>query len=327
MLPHRESQIKALAENLEPAAKGKSAQNTFIFGEPGIGKTSVVKLVFRKMEEEYPNVKTVYVNCWECNTSIALLSKLTIDLGMMVARRGLGKDEIMQRFLEVFGKTRKSLVVCLDEVDQLVYKDQGALYDLLRMRQHVNKDVGLVMISNNPNVFAKLEPRVSSSLDVDEIHFKPYTVAEMKNILKERVDKAFSSIEAGVPILAANHAVKNGGDVRVGLKVLQKAGRLAEKEGDSKLKVSHLKKVIPDVGLAKPEILKQNISERETEVLKIVEKAGEGSFGEIYEKYAKRSSDPVSERMFQEYVKHLGQLGLIRISEAKVDHKRIISKV
>ncbi len=183
------------------------------------------------------------------------------------------------------------------------------------------------MISNNPNVFAKLEPRISSSLDVDEIQFKPYTIAEMKDILAKRIDSAFSSVENGAAILAANHAVKNGGDVRTGLKVLQKAGRLAEKEGDSKLKVSHLKKVIPEVGQAKPEILKRNISEGETEVLSAVEKIGEGSFGEVYEKYAKRSKDPVSERMFQEYVKHLGQLGLIKISDEKIDHKRIISKV
>lgn len=327
ILPHREMQIQTVAKNLLPVAKGKSAQNIFIFGGPGLGKTAVTKFVFRNFEEEYPNVKTIYVNCWECNTSIALLSKLTIELGMMVARRGLGKDEVMGRFLEIFGKTRKGVVVCLDEVDQLIHKDQNVLYDLLRLRQNVGKDIGLVMISNNPHIFAKLEPRVRSSLNTDEIEFKPYTLEEMKDILQERVEHAFASVENGVVALAANHAVKNGGDVRIGLQVLQRAGRIGEGEDANKLKVSHVREVLKEVGRVKPEILKENISEKEREVVKVVEKVGESSFSNLYKAYCKKVRNPVSERMFQDYVKHLGEIGLINVSKEKISHKRIISKV
>lgn len=327
ILPHRETQIQTVAKNILPVAKGKSAQNIFLFGGPGLGKTAVTKFIFRNFEEEYPNVKTIYVNCWDCNTSIALLSKLTIDLGMMVARRGLGKDEVMGRFLEIFAKTKKGVVVCLDEVDQLIHKDQSALYDLLRLRQNIGKDIGIVMISNNPYVFAKLEPRARSSLNTDEIEFKPYTLEEMKDILQERIDYAFTSVESGVVALAANHAVKNGGDVRIGLQVLQRAGRIAENSDVNKLEVSHVREVLKEVGKVKPEILKENISEHEREVLKVVEKIGESSFRDLYKAYCKKIKSPVSERMFQDYVKHLGNIGLINVSKEKVSHKRIISKI
>ena len=112
LLPHRETQIKQVASNLEPAAYGKKITNTFVFGGPGIGKTATAKFIFRKFEEEYQNVKPVYLNCWDFNTSIAVLSELTIQLGWPVQRRGWGKDEIMNRFVEALTKTKKNLVVC-----------------------------------------------------------------------------------------------------------------------------------------------------------------------------------------------------------------------
>ena len=44
-LPHRENQIKQLADNLLPASKGRSPQNTFIYGPPGNGKTSIARAI------------------------------------------------------------------------------------------------------------------------------------------------------------------------------------------------------------------------------------------------------------------------------------------
>lgn len=325
-LPHRETQIKQLADNLLPASTGRKPQNTFIHGGPGIGKTAVSKFVFREFEN-YSGIKTIYLNCWDFNTTISILSEITIKLGMIVGRRGWGKDEILSKLIEVLKKSKKSLVVCLDEVDQLARKDPDVLYDLSRINQYVNNPVGLVLISNDPFIFSSIEPRIRSSLSIEEIEFKPYSMGEMKDILQRRADNAFQSIESGVITLAANHAVSKGSDVRSGLECLLKAGRVAEQENAEKVKVEHIKKILKDAVKAKPEIVKKNINEIERTILTILEENNELPFGELYKKYCERTEKPVTEKPFLNYVKHLDELKLIEFKKRKVNGKRIISKI
>jgi cell division control protein 6 len=325
-LPHRENQIKQLADNLLPASTGRKPQNTFIHGGPGIGKTAVAKFVFREFEN-YSGIKTIYLNCWDFNTTISILSEITIQLGMVVGRRGWGKDEILSKLIEVLKKSKKSLVVCLDEVDQLARKDPDVLYDLSRINQYVSNPVGLVLISNDPFIFSGIEPRIRSSLSIEEIEFKPYSMGEMKDILQRRADNAFQSIESGVITLAANHAVNKGSDVRSGLECLLKAGRIAEQENAEKVKVEHVKKILKDVVRAKPQIVKKNINEIEKEILNILGENNELPFGDLYKKYCEGSEKPVTEKPFLNYVKHLDELKLIEFKKRKVNGKRIISKV
>jgi len=329
LLPHREIQIQQLANNLLPASKSRKPQNTFLFGPPGIGKTACIKFVFREFEDFSERVKTIYINCWDYKSAHSILSKIASELGMFAQRRGIGKDEILEKIMEFCKKIKKGLIVCLDEVDQLIFKEQEALYDLLRINQYIENPFGLVFISNNPYVFADVEPRIKSSLSIEEIEFKPYSLEEMKDILEERVDLAFGSVEKGVALLSANHAVQKGGDVRVGLEILLKAGRLAESENSRKLKVEHVKKILPSVKPAKPEIIKEKIREDERIILEVLEEKKELLSGELYKEYCKRIESPVSERMFRDFVNHLGELNLIKVRRRKRGIKgrtRVISK-
>lgn len=326
ILPYRESQIKQLADSLLPATKGRKPQNTFIHGGSGIGKTAVAKFVFREFEN-YSGINTIYLNCWNFNTSAAILSEITIGLGMPVVRRGIGKDEILSKLMEVLEKSKRGLVICLDEVDQLIRKDQGVLYDLSRMNQYVNNPIGIVLISNDPFLFSKVEPRIKSSLAIEEIEFKPYSMEEMKSILQERAKNAFYSIESGVITLAANHAINKGGDVRAGLDCLLKAGRVAEQENDTKVKVDHIKKILKEVLKVKPQIIKENITEIEKAILNILEENNELSFGDLYKKYCENVQNPITEKPFLNYVKRLDELKLVLFKKRKVNGKRIISRV
>jgi cell division control protein 6 len=318
-LPHRENQIKQIANNLLPASEGKRPQNTFIFGPPGSGKTATTKYVFRELEEYSERVETIYLNCWDFKTAHAILSEITINLGFLAQRRGWAKDEIIKCLVEGLNKIKKSLIVCLDEVDQL--KDQEVLYDLLRINQYVKNPVGLVFISNNPFVFSKAEPRIRSSLNIDEIRFKAYSFEEMVDILRERIKHAFHPgvVENASLLLIANHSVKYGGDVRIGLECLLKAGRKAEEEGSNKVKVEHVKKILP-IGRIKSKIIKEKISETEKNILEILEKNEKLRFCELYREYCKKVKNPLSERAFREHVNHLVKTGLIKSS------KGIISK-
>lgn len=327
LLPHRENQIKEIARNLLPAANGRKPQNTFLFGPPGIGKTAVVKHIFREFEEYSEHVRCVYINCWDFRTTTALLTQLVIELGLFVQRRGWSKDEIIGKLVEAIRSRTKALIVCLDEVDQL---DLSALYDLLRINQYVKTQVGIVFISNNPHVLAKAEPRIRSSLGLDEIEFKPYNLNEMKDILKERAKDAFRAFDAAVIMLCANHAVNKGGDVRVGLQCLLKAGRLAEREREQKVHVKHAKAVLKSIREAKPQILKKRINEHEKIVLRVLKGSKKWSAGKLYKKYCKVAEKdgikPVSDRALRKFVNHLESIRLVKISEKKVGKSRLIWK-
>ncbi len=312
ILPHRDGQIKLLADNLLPAAKGRKPQNTFIFGPPGIGKTHVAKYVFREFEEFSERVKTVYVNCWDFKTAVAILSQIISELGFLVQRRGWAKDEIIERFREAMGKVKKNLIVCLDEVDQI---EQEALYDLLRINQYVKNQVGLVFISNNVHAFSNLEPRIQSSLNLEEIEFKAYSIKEMKDILDERAKHAFVSVGPGVVVLCASHALQKGGDVRVGLECLLKAGRSAEKDSANQVKVEHVKRILESVKDAKPEILKNNLNWIEKDILKCMKKGKTYTSGELYELYCESVEKCVSDRKFRDCINHLALIGLVEVSE------------
>ncbi len=327
-LPHRENQIKQLARNLMPASKGRKPQNTFIFGPSGIGKTAVVKFVFREFEN-YSGIKTVYINCWDFNTAQAILTETVLRLGFPVPRRGWAKDEILSRLIEVLGKSKKGLIICLDEVDQLIFKSQEVLYDLLRLNQYVKNPIGIVFVSNNPHIFANLEERIKSSLSIEEIEFKPYSLMEMKDILEERIKEGFFKVESGVGLIVANHAVKKGGDVRVGLECLLKAGRIAEEENANMLKVEHVKKVLKEVKEIKPEILKERVNEVEKEILKILGERESFTSGELYKIYSNKAENPITQRRFREFLKHLASIGLIKIREKKKGkgRTRIISSI
>jgi cell division control protein 6 len=316
LLPHREQEIKLLAKNIEPASKNRKPQNTFIFGPPGIGKTAVTKFVFREFEENYSNVKTIYINCWDFNTSVSIISKICLDLGVFVQRRGWAKDEILNRLLGFLNKNNKAIIVALDEVDQLIFKDSNALYDLLRINQYTKVPFGVVFISNDPLVFSNVEPRIKSSLAIDEIEFKPYNLEEMKDILKERASLAFYSFDNAIITLAANHAIKKGGDVRAGLEVLLRAGRLAEEKNDNKVKVEHAKKVLKKITKVKPKILKEKITDHEKTILKILTKDGM-NFKELYKKYAEIVEKPLTEKMVKNYLKHLEKIKLIEYLKTK----------
>jgi len=312
-LLHRENQIQFISSNLKPAMVGRKPQNTFVFGSPGIGKTHVTKFIFRELENSSERVKTIYINCWDYKTATAILSKIAIELGAFVQRRGVSKDEILERLIETLNKLNKNLIICLDEVDQLIRNNQEALYDILRINQYEKKFIGIIFISNDSHIFAKVEPRISSSLNITNIEFKPYNLGEMKDILKRRAENALRKIENAVIILCANQAVKKGGDVRIGLDCLLKAARNANSKDQDIVTVEDVREILTEVRKAKPEILKSKIKVEEKILLELIKEKNEISSGEIYQICNQKYN--FSERYTREMIEHLSELKLIKVKE------------
>jgi cell division control protein 6 len=302
-LPHREGQIRLISENLSLLLKNGKPMNIFIYGPPGVGKTAVAKFILREFEQ-YSGIKNIYINCWQYNTSFAILSEIGISIGAFVSRRGWAKDEIFSRIVQTMENNRLNLIVVLDEVDQLVKNDSSVLYDLLRIENYTKQKIGLIFISNDKYVFRNVEERIRSSLNLEEIEFKPYTFLEMKDIVEERMKEAFVAYEDGVSALVAARAAEKG-DVRIALEILLKAGRIAK----DKLRVEDVKKVIKEEINPKAQEIMKVLSEEEKRIIEILDRPK--TTKEIFEELKKSSN--ISRAEFYRILNEMIKKGLIKI--------------
>lgn len=296
-LPHREGQIREIANCIKPALSGKKPYNVFVSGPPGVGKTAVLRFMFRELEE-YERVAPVYVNCWEYNTRHAVLTSILTSLGGFAPRRGVATDEVFGKLVSFLKGGGRTVILALDEVDQLLRNDGSqALYDLSR---NIGK-VGIVAITNDIYVGRFLDARVKSSLAQENISFAPYTEREVLDILLERAKLAFrvGKQEAGVVQMAAKFVGARGGDLRLGLECLWKAGRIADEKG-TVVKKAYLEEVFENAAQPKLEEALSRLGGMHKKILRLMG-SGEVISGELYE----RVKEEMSERSFRNYVSDL----------------------
>src|SRR3989338_1441727 len=75
LMPFREQQQFHIANCIKPLLQGRNGRNLFIYGAPGVGKTSATRWVLRDLEETSENIYIIYLNCWQKNTSYKIRSE------------------------------------------------------------------------------------------------------------------------------------------------------------------------------------------------------------------------------------------------------------
>ncbi len=324
-LPHRDSQIDSLAFAFNPVTTGGKPHNVFCCGGTGVGKTACVKFVLNELQEYSDRAKSLYLNCFEFDTRQAILARITNFLGHPVPRRGLGTDETYTKMLEVLRKIDFTPIIVLDEVDQLVNKLDGPklLYDLLRVIEYERARFGLAIISNDPALTSRLDPRIKSSLTEETIFFEKYAPVQLKDILKGRAQYAFLPNVLGddvIPVAAA-HAAKLGGDARIAIESLWKAGREAERENAEKVELKHLKKAFESVTAISALKVLKHLGENEKLLLKIIAEAEVISSGELYKKYSEKAKEKITERRQRDFLLSLEKQNLINAAPVSLGNR------
>jgi cell division control protein 6 len=313
-LPHREKEIDSLAFCLKPVASGKKPLNAVVLGSSGTGKTVSVKFVLSQLEEFSGRAKTLYINCFGFNTRNSVLSLIANFLGAAIPRRGLSSDEIYSRTIDYLKKCGFVPIIVLDEADQLILRQEGSklLYDLLRTAELEGIRFGIILISNNFLLTSRLDPRIKSSLSEQLIIFEKYSPMQLKDILGERAALAFCEGSLGKDVInvAAARSAKLGGDARIGIESLLKAGRIAEKENASKVSLSHLKKAF---SLMDSSLLSKTfpfLSEQEKILLKLISSFDGVYSGELFREYSKLKNH-LELRQFRVIISKLESMNLI----------------
>ena len=250
-IPHRNDLIEQIGKILAPCLRNELPSNLFIYGKTGSGKTlsvkSVTNLIEKTAVEQKINIKIVYVNCKlkrVADTEYRLIAQLAREFGQSIPPTGLPTDEVYKLFFNIIDIEKQLVILVLDEIDQLVKKaGDEILYNLTRINSELkNAQINLIGISNDLVFVNNLDPRVKSSLSEEEILFPPYNAMQLQSILQERAKLAFEEniIETGVIEKCAAYAAREHGDARRALELLRVAGELAEREGETTIKIENI---------------------------------------------------------------------------------------
>lgn len=248
----RDDEVSSIGQALGPATVGGPPETTIVYGKTGAGKSLVTRCVAREAHTEAETneieFQYAYVDCSDYQTETKASREMArqladnLDADVEIPRVGIAAADyrdITWDLLDEYGVD--SLVVILDEIDKL--DDDELLRSLSRARESGKSQthIGAICISNKIEYRDRLNERLDSSLQDNELVFDPYDAEQLREILASRTD----AFEDGVlnpdviPKVAALSA-KEHGDARKAIDTLYEAGRLAEKDGTDTVTADHV---------------------------------------------------------------------------------------
>ena len=204
---------------------------------PGTGKTTSIRKLFTEIEEHTKKIVPVHINCQIDNTKFAIFSQISRRLsGQIGPASGTSFKHVFDAVCNTLVTEDIVLLVCLDDANYLMYENEinRVLYTLLRAHEsHPGTKIGVITVISDMSVdlMKTIDARVASVFQPTDIYFPPYDEDEIKEILRQRVKQGFypGVISEEMLTLITEQTMK-GGDLRVGIDLLKRAGLNAEKE-------------------------------------------------------------------------------------------------
>jgi len=303
LVVHRDGQMKALRDCLQPVMDGRNGTNAIMHGRPGTGKTCMARYVAAEFREA-SSVPVAYVNCWYTRSRFRILYEVLMQTGhaLDVHRKGMATDEL----LETLARHKKRFVAVLDETDQA---EGAVLYDLLRLG-----NACLVLITNAPESLSAADARVVSSLAAAErIHFPAYSTDELKDILRSRAEWGLAPL-AITTAQMRRIAEAAEGDARAAIGMMRLAAEKAEAAGLERITDAQVASALPQK-VKKEDARAEDVDEHGAVLLEIIKERGEVSPGELHAAYEQRCAAkrlrPLVERSVRKALERLAKQRMI----------------
>lgn len=207
-----------------------SGKCLYICGIPGTGKTATVLDVLRNFSTGSNHNMKKSFHLIEIN-GLQLPSPLHVYSRIYEALTGeaAGPSSAMQALEEIFAgtskrgsKSRRHIIVMLDEMDSVVSKSQKALYNLFDWPSRNASNFSIIGIANTMDLPERLHPRIGSRLAGAKVVFHPYQRDHLEQIMKSRLQDS-QLFEENAVILAARKVANCSGDVRRCLELCRRA--------------------------------------------------------------------------------------------------------
>ncbi|MFH1520617.1 MAG: AAA family ATPase [Candidatus Micrarchaeota archaeon] len=308
-LVYRDKELQYLADCIKPLLGRRTPQNLFIHGSSGTGKTSCIKYLIRELSEQSSSVISVYVNCWENPTQLAIYNRIVEEMRLPLPRRGLAPDEIFDRIMQYIKSYKKPVFLILDEMDGLRHDE--LLYVISRSNEKMLA-FGIIGISNNKSLLSKLDARIRSSLRFTAMEFQPYSDEQLASILRSRAEVALMPQAFDEKLLTKIARSVEDGSARIAIERLWKAAKHAENSGKSKIMIQDLEDILAET----PDFKKQelNLTPEESFITEIL-KNGEIGSTELYSLFSKKFN--VSKRQIRNYLDSLEKKGMVTTTEVR----------
>ncbi|MFH1978105.1 MAG: Cdc6/Cdc18 family protein [Candidatus Aenigmatarchaeota archaeon] len=303
---HRDGQMKAVRDDLNPLLNNKPGRSVFIFGAPGTGKTSTSKYIINELASQ--SVFTSYINCWNTSSRFKILYTILQNFGesLSIHTKGTPTHDLLELLKKKVQE--KQAVIILDEVDQL--EDDKILYDLIMIA-----NVSVILIANSETALHDNDPRIRSRLaSADTIEFPKYKSDEITEILKERAELGL------VPGVVKNAqlekiAERSLGDSRIAINILKIASEEAEKKDEGKITDDDVEKASPKAIEQGKKKSIETLNDHQKLIYSVISMGVKTEPSELYTKYQeeckRKDIEPVKDRTIRKYLDKMIQYKLI----------------
>jgi cell division control protein 6 len=321
---HRDEQMETLKYALRPAVRGSRPLNVMARGPPGTGKTTAVQKLFDELAS-VSDVDVVRVNCQVDSTRYAVFSRLFEGLfEYEPPTSGISFKKLFGQITDRLVEEDEVLIVALDDVNYLFYEDEASdtLYSLLRAHEaHSGAKIGVIVVSSDLdlNVIEELDSRVQSVFRPEEVYFDAYGEREIVDILQERVKRGFREEAVGPQVLdrVAEHTADSGGDLRVGIDLLRRAGLNAEMRGSTEVNTDDVDKAYEKAKYVHLSRHLRGLSESEAALVRVLADHDGKRAGDVFDVFSEETD--LGYTRYSEIINKLEQLGLIDAEYSSVE--------
>ena len=143
------------------------------------------------------------------------------------------------------------------------------------------------------------------------MYFSAYGQREIVDILEERVKRAFRDGAVGVRVLdrVAEHTADSGGDLRVGIDLLRRAGLNAEMRGSPEVNSDDVEEAYEKAKYVHLSRHLRGLSESEAALVRVLAEHDGEQAGDVYEAFDGQTD--LGYTRYSEIINKLDQLGLI----------------
>jgi cell division control protein 6 len=321
---HRETQMESLKYALRPAVRGSRPLNVMAQGPPGTGKTTAVQILFDELRAQ-TDVQAVRVNCQVNSTRYSVFSRLFEEVfDYEPPSSGISFKKLFSQVTDRLVDDEEVLVVALDDVNYLFYESGASetLYSLLRAHEEQGgAKIGVIVISSDLDLdmIEALDGRVQSVFRPEEVYFPKYDEPEIVEILRERADRGFHDGVIDAPVLdrVAELTAEQGGDLRVGIDLLRRAGLKAEMRASRTVERQDVEAAYDTSKYVHLSRRLDGLSASETALVEVVAEHDGKRAGDIYDAFNDRTD--LGYTRYSEIINKLDRLGIIDATYTEVD--------
>nr|XP_055041024.1 cell division control protein 6 homolog [Misgurnus anguillicaudatus] len=227
----REAERDAIVSFLENHVVKAKPSSLYISGAPGTGKTACLNCVLQEQKALLKGVQTVVINCMNLRSSHAVFPLLGEKLGIPK-----GHSEVrLQKLLTSSGPT---VLLVLDEMDQLDSKSQEVLYTIFEWPYLPKSRLCLIGIANALDLTDRILPRLQAKPHCRPklLNFPPYSREELNAIVQDRLAQVSGEglMDAAAVQFCARKVSAVSGDARKALDICRRAVEIVEATDRSK---------------------------------------------------------------------------------------------